>query len=244
MGKRPLSSNPIASSPGASCSGGRLRPGPPPRKSFISMTGDTMDNGRNERRSSKDGGGYFSDILPDDDIAHDAGYEADVEIVKPYAIEEPDEETDRTPTSVATPKLLEATDQWQNELVNSLRGLYCDSDSTDTPPLIRHKRGRKRKPDTSVTVAQSFPSLQPSKDRDVEMGVGSTVFSSKRQRRKSTKIGEDLKMSHSNLLADDDVDNTGAASHPAALTGTSRNDGRQKSPLKYGIPAMDWMDVD
>lgn len=240
MGKKPPTTFPIASSPGASCPGGRLKPGPPPRKSSIPVMRDPINAGRDETRDWNGNINHSVDMLPDDDAAHDAGYEADVEIVRPYAIEEPDEETDRTPTSAATPNLLEATEQWQKELVNSLRGLYCDSDSTDTPPLVRHKRGRKRKPDTSVTASQGFQNVQPSKDRDVDMGVGNTVLSPKRRRRKSTKTGDDLKNSHSCLLASN---NTTTTSSPV-LTTSSRDDGKQSSPLRRDFLSTDRMDID
>lgn len=36
-----------------------------------------------------------------------------------------------------------------------MRGLYCDSDSTDAVPLTRHKRGRKRK-NKSRAASQSY----------------------------------------------------------------------------------------
>lgn len=243
MGKRPLTRTTSAtSSPSASCPGGRQRPGPPPKRSFIPSTGDPVDHGRNATSDSKEDNIYFGDILLDDG-AQDAGYEADVEIVRPYAIEEPDEETDQTPTSVATPKLLDSTEQWQKELLSSLRGLYCDSDSTDTPPLVRHKRGRKRKPDASMTSYQDFQSpQQPVKDwgADVDMGGGNALLSPKRRRRKSTRSGEDIKVSHGSLLASEYAS---TASMPADLsTGTHEN---ERPPLiKRELSAKDRMDID
>jgi hypothetical protein len=207
-------------------------------------TGDPIDHGRNVTSDSQeDNSIYFGDILPDDGAAQDAGYEADVEIVRPYAIEEPDEETDRTPTSAATPKLLDSTEQWQKELLSSLRGLYCDSDSTDTPPLVRHKRGRKRKPDTSMTSYQDVQSAQqPVKDWgvDVDMRGESPLLSPKRRRRKSTRSGEDIKVSHGSLLASEYAS---TASSPANLS-TNTHENERPTLLKRELSAKDRMDID
>uniref|UniRef100_A0A093VTZ3 Reticulocyte-binding protein 2 like a n=3 Tax=Talaromyces marneffei PM1 TaxID=1077442 RepID=A0A093VTZ3_TALMA len=227
MGKRPLTRTTSASSPRPSCPGGRQKPGPPPKRSFIPSTGDPVDHGRRASRDPKEDNTYFGDMLPDDGAAQDAGYEADVEIVRPYAVEEPDEETDVTPTSVATPKLLDSTEQWQRELLSSLRGLYCDSDSTDTPPLVRHKRGRKRKPDTSITSYQNDQNTQqPVKDWsvDVDMGRGSTFLSPKRRRQKSTRSREDIKISHSSHLASEH--SSTVSSSVDLSTGTHENERR------------------
>lgn len=205
-------------------------------------TGDPVDHGRTAASEPIEDNIYFGDILTDDGT-QDAGYEADVEVVRPYAIEEPDEETDQTPTSVATPKLLESTEQWQKELLSSLRGLYCDSDSTDTPPLVRHKRGRKRKPDTSMTSYQDFQSAQQSvkeRDFDLDMGGGSTLLSPKRRRRKSTKSGEDIKVSHGSLLASEYAS---TASSPVNVSSGTRED--ERPPLLKREPsAKDRMDID
>jgi hypothetical protein len=242
MGKRPLARTTSATTaPSAPCPGGRQRPGPPPKRSFIPSTGDPVDHGRNATDNAKEDNVYFGDILPDD--GQDAGYEADVEIVRPYAIEEPDEETDQTPTSVATPKLLDSTEQWQKELLSSLRGLYCDSDSTDTPPLVRHKRGRKRKPDTSMTSYQDFQSTQQSVkdgDVDIDMGGGNPLLSPKRRRRKSTRSGEDIKVSHGSLLASEYAS---TASSPVNLS-TGAHEDETPNLLKRELSAKDRMDID
>lgn len=242
MGKRPLTATTSATSPpNASCPGGRQKSGPPPKRNFVLSTGDPIDYGRHATSDFRDDNTYFGDVLPDDGT-QDAGYEADVEIVRPYAIEEPDEETDQTSTS-ATPKLLDSTEQWQKELLNSLRGLYCDSDSTDTPPLVRHKRGRKRKPDTSITAHQDLQSAQQAvkdKDFDVDMGGGSALLSPKRRRRKSTRSGDNVKTSHSSLLASEYAST--ASSPLISPTGAYENG---KPPLlERELSAKDRMDID
>lgn len=199
---------------------------------------DPIDDGRKETRSARESGDHFGSVFStstEDLAAQDAGYDADVEIVKPYAIEEPDDETDQTPTSAPTPNMPDAADNWQKELVNSLRGLYCDSDSNDAHAhahsLTRTKRGRKRKPDISMTSSQSFQSLhgQAIKDRDFESRVGSAVLSPKRRRRKSAHAG----------LASDETSTTGSS--PVVFS-SPHNSNRPNTPRRNS--AFDKMDVD
>ncbi|EED12405.1 conserved hypothetical protein [Talaromyces stipitatus ATCC 10500] len=238
MGKRPLTRTASVAS-GSSCPGGR-RPGPPPKRTFVPSTEDPIDHGRNFTNDSKEENIYYGDISPEDAMAQDAGYEADVEIVRPYAIEEPDEETDQTPTSTTTPKLLESTEQWQKELLNSLRGLYCDSDSTDTPPLVRHKRGRKRKTDFSMTAYPDFHSPpQPVRDWDADMGGGNILLSPKRRRRKSARSGEDIGVSHGSLLSSEYASTTSSPPYLSPI-----NHENERPVLKRELSAKDRMDID
>ncbi|OKL56689.1 hypothetical protein UA08_07992 [Talaromyces atroroseus] len=242
MGKRP-SARSFACSPGPSCSSpGRPKPGPPPRRPFVTSTADPIDDGRNEINTPRENNDdYFGHVSTEDFIAQDAGYDADVEVVRPFAIEEPDDETDQTPTSAPTPNLPEATENWQKELVNSLRGLYCDSDSNDTHPLIRRKRGRKRKPDPSMAFSQSSQNIQsqPSKDWDFDTRVGSTVLSPKRRRKQSTHTKEEIEVSHSSLLASNDA-STGSS--PAVLSTSPHRSDKPHMP-SCDVPAIDRMDT-
>lgn len=244
MGKKPFSRS-IACSPGPSCSTpGRPKPGPPPRNSFIPSTTDPIDNGRNETNNFRQDQGHFGHISSEDISAQDAGYDADVEVVRPYAIEEPDDETDQTPTTSAPAQsLLDSAENWQKELVNSLRGLYCDSDSNDTHPLIRPKRGRKRKPDTSMAASHGFQGMQeqPVKDREVDTRVGSNVFSPKRRRKKSAHAMEDTNVSHGSLLASDDA-STGSSS--AVFSTSPHRSDKLDIPRRRELSTVDGMDID
>jgi hypothetical protein len=240
MGKRP-SARSFACSPGPSCSSpGHPKPGPPPRKTFVTSTADLIDDGRIETSSSRECNDYFGHISTEDLSAQDAGYDADVEVVKPFAIEEPDDETDQTPTSAPTPNVPEATENWQRELVNSLRGLYCDSDSNEAHPFIRQKRGRKRKPDPSMASSQSSQNMQSQsvKDWDFDSRVGGTAFSPKRRRRKSTQTREDIRSSHGSLLASNDA-STGSS--PAVLSTSPHHNDKPHIPRRdiFSIDRMD-----
>ncbi|KAL4740061.1 hypothetical protein BDV11DRAFT_169408 [Aspergillus similis] len=99
------------------------------------------------------------------------------EVVKPYAIEEPDEES-TSETEVSNTTQQRQRKHWE-DLVSSMERLYCDS-SHDNPGSIRPKRGRKRKPTTinPVRTAQSGESAFVS---DAQYA---TSLSSKRARKK------------------------------------------------------------
>ncbi|PWY92665.1 hypothetical protein BO70DRAFT_357810 [Aspergillus heteromorphus CBS 117.55] len=79
-------------------------------------------------------------------------HEANVEVVYPYAIEEPDDEptdTEQSMGSKGTPMthllLRDSADGLQGELVDSMEGLYCDSDNSSHRVGISQRRGKKRK---------------------------------------------------------------------------------------------------
>lgn len=132
-----------------------------------------------------------------DDLHQDPGYDADVEVIKPYAIEEPEDDLDTSPQSTwpATPKLLENGPAWQNDIVNSMRNLYCDSDSTDNIPWMKQKRGRKRKsisgpPNCEQDGRERMPGL---KGNGVEtLRRDDPLVNSRKLRRRSTKSRKDV----------------------------------------------------
>jgi len=119
---------------------------------------------------------------------HDPGYDADVEVVLPYAIEEPDDEPDQASASMSskpvTPKLLGLLDLWQSDLVNSMRDLYCDSDSNDTRPWLGQKRGRKRK------TTQLHSRGSPDTIFEVEFRTDGSVSQHERMRKRSKNLKE------------------------------------------------------
>lgn len=121
---------------------------------------------------------------------HDPGYDADVEVVLPYAIEEPDDELNQASASVsskpATPKLLGFLDLWQSELVNSMRDLYCDSDSNDTRPWLGQKRGRKRK------TTQLHSTDSPDTIFEVELRTDGSASQHERMRKRSKNLKEEV----------------------------------------------------
>ncbi|KAH8693956.1 hypothetical protein BGW36DRAFT_409548 [Talaromyces proteolyticus] len=244
MGKRPLVGDLFARSSGQpSPDADRPRPGPPPRrKSSVSSPRDDI-GGRNRpktRRAESTARNASSDNI----LAQDPGYDADVEVVRPYAIEEPDDDADQTstsaPTQPATPKLLDTTEYWQRELVNSLRGLYCDSDSNDTFPLSRQKRGRKRKPDVSMSSSQNIRTIPDVRDQDIDLDAEGSISSPpKRPRRKSTKTGDDIKMEYAAAPNSRDLS-------PEPSSAILSHSGRESAPQinSPGDAMTDRMDLD
>lgn len=143
---------------------------------------------KNHARASRPGSSH--DFVIEDVSAQDPGYDADVEVVRPYAIEEPEEAPTReSPRSTARrPRSL--TDLWQNDLVDSMRDLDCNSDSNDARPRPSQKRGRKRKPTSTAGTYQH----SSSPFRVVDMRAEAMGFSPKKMRRRSKRSKEDMKI--------------------------------------------------
>lgn len=195
MGRKPFIKESLYRSTGPSYERhGRPSPGPPPR--WISSAFSHDERRRRPSGSQKGHTVSLEELDPEDTLGQDPGYDADVEVVRPYAIEEPDDDADQTPTSTstrpATPRLLDSAEYWQNELVNSLRGLCCDSDSNDFHPLLRQKRGRKRKTASASAIYQN-PQMTASEIRlQDELRPEGPFATPKRMRRRSRRSGEDL----------------------------------------------------
>lgn len=123
-------------------------------------------------------------------VKHDADYDADTEVVKPYEIEEPDDDVPDQAPPPKSPKLLEEADQWQGDLVRSLRQLHCESDTNDTSTKLNRKRGQKRKPSTNSTAIDHAARPQSTGARG-NLGAESP----KRLRRRSRRSSENIRSS-------------------------------------------------
>lgn len=98
--------------------------------------------------------------------------------VQPYEIEEPeDDPSDINSTAGATGKR-------QPDLVGSLEDLHCDSDSTNPQVVQRPRRGRKRKPNT--TVAGPSAAYQQDHRGTIDAQYEEGSLSPKRRRRESS----------------------------------------------------------
>ncbi|KAL2008936.1 hypothetical protein VTN00DRAFT_7130 [Thermoascus crustaceus] len=147
---------------------------------------------KNRARASRPGSGY--DFVVEDVSAQDPGYDADVEVVRPYAIEEP-EEASTTESPRSTTRRPRITDLWQNDLVDSMRDLDCNSDSNDARPRPSQKRGRKRKPTSTAGTYQHYRTSSPGTPfRVVDMRAEAMGFSPKKMRRRSKRSKEDMKI--------------------------------------------------
>lgn len=106
-------------------------------------------------------------------------YDTEVEVVRPYAIEEPEDDPARKP-----PVSPGSTPQWQRDLVDSLEEFEFESDSTSGSSLWSDRtRGQKRK---SVSVDSRSPQPRPTLQPDSDPHEGPSA-SPKRQCNKDTR---------------------------------------------------------
>ncbi|KAL4921808.1 hypothetical protein BDW62DRAFT_97041 [Aspergillus aurantiobrunneus] len=104
---------------------------------------------------------YDIEDLPADTQGHCYGDKT----VKPYAVEEPDDEATFEPEGTKPQPHVQR--RYWEDLVDSMEELHCDSDNSN-PGLIFPKRGRKRKPADPSNVHQSSQSRQSTSVPDVQ----------------------------------------------------------------------------
>ncbi|KAL4960791.1 uncharacterized protein BDV14DRAFT_137702 [Aspergillus stella-maris] len=121
---------------------------------FVSET--DRDQPSQSRRAAHEPELYDIEDLPANLSAQSPG----THLVKPYAIEEPEEE----PTSERKPEPARAEQRqprsWE-DLVNSMEDLYCDSDNSSAG-IMSAKRGRKRKSANVYNMGGISPSGESS----------------------------------------------------------------------------------
>jgi hypothetical protein len=98
-----------------------------------------------DRRSRRSKGSHAKRLISDltiHDISNDeVGYDADVEVLKPDAYEEP--ESDRSEDEALNP--CDDGDRWKEELVKHMASLNCNAETRNTSNDDNSSRGRKRK---------------------------------------------------------------------------------------------------
>ncbi|KAL5042921.1 hypothetical protein BDW71DRAFT_210782 [Aspergillus fruticulosus] len=153
------------------------------------------------------------------------------EVVKPYAIEEPDEES-TSELEVSDIAQQRQRKYWE-DLVSSMEGLYCDSDRSNRESL-HGKRGRKRKP-TTTDVVRAGQSEESAVVPDAQ--YASPSLSSKRPRKKDEQSRERHLNSAQELVIQ----------RPRGLSSSSNTsvstDTSGANPAN-GIPIPDAMDLD
>ncbi|KAJ5124296.1 uncharacterized protein N7515_008121 [Penicillium bovifimosum] len=110
--------------------------------SGVNSFGTTTDLQTEESEQSMDDSGpstpvHYSESFRDDDC---------IRVIRPYAIEEPDDEPDYTIPRLYTPCLPDRFEQWQRDLADYMDDLDCQPDGLY--PYSRRttrKEGRKRK---------------------------------------------------------------------------------------------------
>lgn len=153
--------------------------------------------------------------------SQDPGYDGDVEVVKPYAIEEPDDPITPETALSETPKLRSFAAHTQDDLVDSLRNLDCNSDSADSRPRKSTKRGRKRKPGPSEAYTYyPYQTESPSAFTEThDSKADGGILTPKRLRRRSRRFKEDINIA------------------PIASSSPISSDSRPSTPLTFSTTA-------
>ncbi|KAL4879622.1 hypothetical protein BJY04DRAFT_193284, partial [Aspergillus karnatakaensis] len=201
------------------------------------MTSETDTKPVNEAEQTPGGRGNPIDHGPDiyvvDDFITDGPrFNSSIPVVKPYAIEEPDDdvtcETQRSILPQQRPK------PWE-DLVTSMEDLYCDSDNSSSS-LLLPKRGRKRKPVTTSTFLLSEPSRPCTPMPDVQYEKPS--LSPKRPRRREQRSRKDP-ASYEDVQGDR-IYNAGALGGSSSASISTDTSGANSAK---GSPAPDAMDI-
>lgn len=157
-----------------------------------------------------------------------AGYDGDVEVVKPYEYEEANSEP-QTPCNIRNIKKLEFDELWSTGLIDSMNTLHCDSDKERHHRL--QKRGRKRKSRDSLSDHYHQRTVSRCCGKGILDSLNrKPMFSSRKARRKNPEIHnfEDTSDSwYTNSTRPDENSSTlgeGGTSGEEILSGGSRND--------------------
>lgn len=128
----------------------------------------------------------------------DIDYDADTEVVKPYAIEEPDDERlgNNEPDRPVVSSLPDNLERWHIDLIDSMDDLQCESDRTDSTQRSDQKRGQKRK--SGAAASGAFPSSAHQSSASAPSGAkhGDGQYETagigrKRSRKRSKRVKED-----------------------------------------------------
>lgn len=114
-------------------------------------------------------------------------YDADIEVVQPYSIEEPgDEPTTSEPRRPVVSSLPDNFERWHVDLIESMDDLQCESDTNSSSQRSGQKRGQKRKPGVTTAGATSS-SRQGSEAKGTDLSRKRARRRIKRSREDSTK---------------------------------------------------------
>ncbi|OJJ00062.1 hypothetical protein ASPVEDRAFT_127605 [Aspergillus versicolor CBS 583.65] len=155
--------------------------------------------------------------------------------VKPYAIEEPDEEAPLEPKRPTPPR--QGRPRYWEDLIDSMEELHCESDNSN-PGAIFSRRGRKRKPTNSpnlTRLGQSSEESSPAPDVQYEKpSLSPKRPRTQNERRKDSK--KNIKSARRRGI--DTLRESSGSSSPSTSTDTSG------ANHTNGSPASDAMDLD
>ncbi|KAB8073692.1 hypothetical protein BDV29DRAFT_157322 [Aspergillus leporis] len=125
----------------------------------------------------------ITELTTEDPFVRGSEYDAPI-VVRPYAIEEPeDDPTSISPKPATTLSPERNTEGWQTELTDSMEHLHCDSDNSIVRQNLRGNRGKKRKPARTTSAnSRLFQQREPKMSHDCQDEEGPN-FKSRRLRR-------------------------------------------------------------
>lgn len=155
--------------------------------------------------------------------------------VKPYAIEEPDEEAPSEPKRPTPPR--QGRPKYWEDLIDSMEELHCESDNSN-PGAMFSRRGRKRKPTKAPSLtglSQSSEESSPASDAQYEQ----PTLSPKRPRKQSERRKDSQRnIKTARRRGVDTLRESSGSSSPSTSTDTSG------ANHTNGSPASDAMDLD
>lgn len=122
--------------------------------------------------------------------------DADVEVVKPYAVEEPDDEPDDNPTHQphrpVVSSLPDNFERWHVDLIDSMDNLQSDSDTNDSVFRSEQRRGKKRKPGSGACsfFQTGHPQSPSARSKHGDSQYEPPGFTRKRPRRRNKRSSD------------------------------------------------------
>ena len=141
-----------------------------------------------------------------EDISSQTPEIAEAEILYPYAIEEPDDESHQVVHTLDQPSLPDYFERWQRDLIDHMDDLGCNSDTSDGATLSSGEaRGQKRKSANPIASMHrhTSPSHRPkSTSGQSEPSLAAPGSSPKRRRRRVRQPGDSARASRPTSLND------------------------------------------
>ena len=178
----------------------------------------------------------------------DADHDADIEVVKPYAIEEPDDEPTNPSSGHIVTSLPDNFERWHIDLIGSMEDLGCETEShgTDSTSQSGQQRGKKRKPATTTSGASH--NAPPSSMREAKQGANDPQYEgpglSRKRRRKPRPLREGMSLDRESPSSlSNSTDSYRSASSSVPLSREGSGDGTETGNVN-STPDVDKMDVD
>lgn len=170
--------------------------------------------------------------------AEDSDYDADVEVVQPYAIEEPDDGEPPSKPRKYMSSLPDHFERWHVDLIGSMEDLSCEAE-TDSSSRFKHRRGQKRKP--AATGAHPHTSSHAG-SKHGDMQDEEPGLTRKRPRRRTRRVKEGIIFDHgssSNVSHSPESYRSSSSAAPRSTDGSGTETG-----VLNTTPDSEKMDID